>query len=71
MSESKILQNFFEEQHRKFKEKTYSLLRFIPLNHVLHSDRKEWLKQKAEAESLSAHPFRNPPPDEEKSSGVE
>jgi hypothetical protein len=71
VSESKILKNFFEEQHRKFKEKTYSLLRFTPLNHVFHSDRKEWQKQKAEAESISVHPFGNPPPREEKSNEAE
>lgn len=60
MTESKVLKKFFEEQHRKFKKRTYSIPRLTRVEHLIHSNHNEWLRHKVEAESAVSHTSGNP-----------
>jgi hypothetical protein len=63
MSESKILNHFFEEQRQKYKKKVHSILHSALPHQDLHPYDSEWLRRKAEIESLSFHPFEIEPRD--------
>jgi hypothetical protein len=53
MLEPKILQNFFEEHHKRLKKRAYTTLQFTCGSHAIHSDYGEWLRRKANENSTT------------------
>lgn len=47
MDHPKILEMFFEEQHRKWRKKAYEFLQLTCQCSPRHSDYGEWLKRRA------------------------
>ena len=61
--ESKILQDFFEKQHRKFKERAHTILHGSLGHHDSPTESVEWRKLKEEAEAIASHPLGVAPPE--------
>ena len=60
--ESKILQSFFEKQHRKFKERAHAILHGTLGHHDIPTESVEWHKLREEAEAITSHPLGVAPP---------
>jgi len=51
MGESKLLKRFFEDQHRKWKKRSYDIHQCTCGNCAQHSEYSEWLKHRNEDSS--------------------
>ncbi len=60
--EPKVLQDFFEKQHRKFKERAHAILQITHGHHSAPFDPSEWQKQRDEANAIPSHPLGVAPP---------
>lgn len=60
--ESKILHDFFEKQHRKFKERAHSILHGSLGHHFSPTESVEWRQLRDEADAVTSHPLGVAPP---------
>lgn len=60
--EPKILQDFFEKQHRKFKERAHAILQSTLGHPPTPFDQNEWQKHRDEVNAIVSHPLGVAPP---------